>query len=292
MLIIHLVQYAQVLNVNPTTITRFKCMGDVESVGMLKIIHVQVHIRTRQSDACDDQPIRCIGADVASSIICNQSTSAQESAPFPLTTTISMAELAVTVLSHLFHVLSTHLCSWPAHDDLSGIAPVLLRELTSPIQELNSFSTLEAIGFPLPAPPPPVPSPAPSPQDELRLLHTSFDLAFASLAGQVKELAAKVNSSGPPPKAAAAKKPSAQPTPTPCAQPPTASAPTPASCPAPPSFASVVKTPARPSLVMALCPSAPGADIPLAICRSPQEVVSHLNTELADAHHPVTLSAA
>jgi len=53
-----------------------------------------------------------------------------------------------------------------------------------------------------------------------------------------------------------------------------------------------VKTPAHPSLVMALCPSAPGADVPLAIRRSPQEVVTHLNAELTDAHHPVTLSAA
>ncbi len=43
---------------------------------------------------------------------------------------------------------------------------------------------------------------------------------------------------------------------------------------------------------MALRPSTPGADIPLVIRRSPQEVVTHLNTELHDAHHLVTLSAA
>ncbi len=43
---------------------------------------------------------------------------------------------------------------------------------------------------------------------------------------------------------------------------------------------------------MALHPSASGADVPLAICRSPQEVVTHLNAKLVDAHHPVTLSAA
>jgi len=36
----------------------------------------------------------------------------------------------------------------------------------------------------------------------------------------------------------------------------------------------------------------PGADTPLAVRRSPQEVVSHLNAELADGNHPVTLSAA
>ena len=42
------------------------------------------------------------------------------------------------------------------------------------------------------------PSALSPPQEELWLLHTSFDLAFALLAGQVKELAAKVNGSGPP----------------------------------------------------------------------------------------------
>jgi len=43
---------------------------------------------------------------------------------------------------------------------------------------------------------------------------------------------------------------------------------------------------------VALRPSAPGADVPLAIHRSPQEVVTHINAKLTDAHHPVTLSAA
>jgi len=45
-------------------------------------------------------------------------------------------------------------------------------------------------------------------------------------------------------------------------------------------------------LVVALHPSAPGAGVPLAICQSPQEVVTHLNAELTNAHHPVALSAA
>ncbi len=35
-----------------------------------------------------------------------------------------------------------------------------------------------------------------------------------------------------------------------------------------------------------------GADVPLAIRRSPQEIVTHLNATLTDAHHPVSLSAA
>jgi len=48
----------------------------------------------------------------------------------------------------------------------------------------------------------------------------------------------------------------------------------------------------QPSLVVALCSSAPGGNVPLAIRRSPQEIVIHLNAELADASHLVTLSAA
>ncbi len=203
-----------------------------------------------------------------------------------------MSAPPANVLSHLFHVLSNCLSSWPSSAALLGIAPVMVNELTRPLQELGGCSTLEALGFPLGTPPSPAPPTAPSlPQEELRLLRTSFDSAFASLAGQVKELAAKVNGSGPPPKAATAKKPSAQPTSKPHAQPPAAPAPTPASCPAP-SFASVVKAPARPSLVVALCPSVPGADVPLAVRQTPQEVVNHLNAELADSPHPVALSAA
>ncbi len=54
----------------------------------------------------------------------------------------------------------------------------------------------------------------------------------------------------------------------------------------------MAKTPARPSLVVALRPSHSGGDAPLAIRRSPQEVVTHLNAELVDSPHPVTLSAA
>ena len=96
----------------------------------------------------------------------------------------------------------------------------------------------------------------------------------------------------PPPKVAAAKKPSAQPTPKPRAQPPTTPVPTPAPRPAPPTFASVAKAPAWPSLVVALHPSTPGADVPLAVRRTPHEIVTHLNTELADSPYSVALSAA
>ncbi len=141
--------------------------------------------------------------------------------------------------------------------------------LTVKDSALGNISVLEFISL-SPHSPSSAPPPAPPPQDKLQLLHTSFDVAFTSLAGQVKELSAKVNGSRPPPKVATAKKPSAQPTPKPCA---------------------LAKTLAQPSLVVALHPSAHGADIPLAICRSPQEIVTHLNAEFVDAHHPITLSA-
>ena len=174
--------------------------------------------------------------------------------------------------------------------DPQQICSLLASHFTRPVPSWGNMSFLDSLGL---LPSSPAPPTAPSlPQEELQLLHTSFDLAFALLAGQVRELAAKVNSSGPPPKAATAKNPSARPTSKPRAQPPTAPAPTPASHPAPPSFASVAKTPVQPSLVVALRTSTSGGDVPLAIHRSPQEVVVHLNTELADASHPVTLSAA
>ncbi|KAH9033967.1 hypothetical protein EDB83DRAFT_2525252 [Lactarius deliciosus] len=87
------------------------------------------------------------------------------------------------------------------------------------------------------------------------------------------------------------------PTPTPAkVKPALAPTPTPASHPTPPpasrpSFASMVKTPARPSLVVSL-QSVAGAPKPLAVRRSPQEVVGHLNAVLSSEGHSVTLSAA
>ncbi len=196
-------------------------------------------------------------------------------------------------LAQLFNVLSNHCRAFQVTGRPSLAVPQLVALLTHQSEVLDGVSALEFLGLHSPPSPSSEPPTAPSlPQEELWLLCTSFDLAFASLAGQVKELAAKVNGSGPPPKVAAAKKPSAQPTPKPCAQPPTAPVPNPASRPAPPSFASVVKTPAWPSLVVALRPSHSGGDVPLAIRRSPQEIVTHLNAELVDSPHPVTLSAA
>ncbi len=186
--------------------------------------------------------------------------------------------------------LATQIQTWVDRGlDPERIRSLLHTHFTRQVPEWGNVSFFGSLQLPPSSDPPTAPS---LPQEELRLLRTSFDSAFASLAGQVKELTAKVNGSRPPPKAAAAQKPSAQSTPKPRAQPPTAPAPTPASRPAPPSFASVAKTPARPSLVVALRPSVPGADVPLAVRRTPQEVVTHLNAELADSPHPVALSAA
>ncbi|KAH8983485.1 hypothetical protein EDB86DRAFT_3122469 [Lactarius hatsudake] len=68
--------------------------------------------------------------------------------------------------------------------------------------------------------------------------------------------------------------------------------PTPPPATKPPSFASVAKTPARPSLVVSLQPSVAGGPKPLAVRRGPQELVAHLNAVLASEGHAVTLSAA
>ncbi|KAH9012470.1 hypothetical protein EDB85DRAFT_1900352 [Lactarius pseudohatsudake] len=102
----------------------------------------------------------------------------------------------------------------------------------------------------------------------------------------------------PPVSKPRAKKPRAQPpTPAPAkASPAPVPAPAPVSRPTPPpskpSFASMAKTPARPSLVVSLRPPVAGASYPPAVRRSPQEIVSHLNAVLASEDHQVTLSAA
>ncbi len=152
---------------------------------------------------------------------------------------------SIFILYSIFISLANQVEQWEDQKwDPSGLLPMILSLLAKPDPGMDGASTLDLLGL-IPKPPSSAPLTAPSlPQEELWLLCTSFDLAFTSLADQVKELSAKVNGSRPPPKAAAAKKPSAQPTPKPRAQPPTAPTPTPASRPAPPSFASVVKAPA------------------------------------------------
>src|SRR6266702_956605 len=79
-----------------------------------------------------------------------------------------------------------------------GVRQLIARRMHAPLTELGNRSVVEAFSLG-PSLTPPAPPTAPSlPQEELRLLRTSFDTAFASLAGQVKELADKVNGSGPP----------------------------------------------------------------------------------------------
>src|SRR6266702_2476470 len=124
-----------------------------------------------------------------------------------------MAPANFAFFAQIFTVLSRHATEWERlGEDPSGFYPSVSLILAKSYDQLGDVSPLSLLGL-SPTSPSSAPPTTPSlPQEELRLLRTSFDLAFASLAGQVKELAAKVNGSGPPPKAAAAKKPSAQPT--------------------------------------------------------------------------------
>ncbi|KAH9165560.1 hypothetical protein EDB89DRAFT_2076663 [Lactarius sanguifluus] len=78
--------------------------------------------------------------------------------------------------------------------------------------------------------------------------------------------------------------------PAPAPSPAPVTRPTPPSAPKP-SFASMAKTPARPSLVVSLRPPVAGATVPQAVRCSPQEIVGHLNAVLSSEGHQVTLSA-
>ncbi|KAH9013638.1 hypothetical protein EDB83DRAFT_2529548 [Lactarius deliciosus] len=140
---------------------------------------------------------------------------------------------------------------------------------------------------------------------EIEALRDSLNLRLDALQGAIEGIPHPPLPSAPvpaPPTTTPVSKPRAQ---KPHAQPPTpaptrtksASAPTPTPAshpkpPPPPSFASVAKTPARPSLVVSLRPPVVGTSHPPAVRRSPQEVVSHLNAILASEGHLATLSAA
>src|SRR6266702_2339385 len=111
-----------------------------------------------------------------------------------------MSTVDVFYFKTLFDSISQYIAEWEASgQDPSGLLPSISTALTRLYSKLGNASPLTILGFsPTPSSDPPT---APShPQEELRLLRTSFDTAFASLAGQVKELADKVNGSGPPPK--------------------------------------------------------------------------------------------
>ncbi|KAH9059078.1 hypothetical protein EDB87DRAFT_1685032 [Lactarius vividus] len=117
-----------------------------------------------------------------------------------------------------------------------------------------------------PMPPPPPPAPAAAPATTLAPVSTPH--------------AKKQNHAKPP---------------TPAAAPPAkATPPTPPAKPTPPpcsSFASAVKLPARPSLVVTPCCTA-GSSAPAAVHSTPQELIAHLNSVLLEGGHPVMLSAA
>src|SRR6266702_520106 len=116
-------------------------------------------------------------------------------APFPLTTIIA------TMAPHPYIAyFSTLLSTLQAGIDEdwgdAWVARITASYLTQPKVVLGGETLFSLIGIAIPfsSDPPTGPS---LPQEELQLLRTSFDMAFALLAGQVKELAAKVNGSRP-----------------------------------------------------------------------------------------------
>ncbi len=96
-------------------------------------------------------------------------------------------------LTSIFTTLTVQVEQWEEQcRDPTGLLPKLLSMLAKPDPGLGGASALAFLGL-VPHPTSSAPPTAPSlPQEELRLLRTSFDTAFASLAGQVTELAAKV----------------------------------------------------------------------------------------------------
>ncbi|KAH9015359.1 hypothetical protein EDB84DRAFT_1443492 [Lactarius hengduanensis] len=184
---------------------------------------------------------------------------------------------------------------------LAKFRQALVGVLNEPAASLGDASPLSLLGLgPFSFPPRPPPSAF---TKELEALRDSLNLRLDALQSAIDGIQRP-----PPPSAPVPAIPTPAPVPTPRArkpraQPPTpvpakalpgpAPTPTPASRPTPPpTFASVAKTPARPSLVVSLRPPVAGASHPPAVRRSPQEVVSHLNAILASEGHLATLSTA
>ncbi|KAH9159113.1 hypothetical protein EDB89DRAFT_2084736 [Lactarius sanguifluus] len=158
-------------------------------------------------------------------------------------------------------------------------APAQDVEMAHPPAPAPVVAPVAAPVAPLPAPAPaavaPVPAvPAPAPVSKPR--------AKKPRAQPPTPAPAKV---APAPVTPAKVKPAPAPTPAPVTRP----TPTP---PSKPTFASMAKTPARPSLVVSLRPQVAGSPSPAAVRRSPQELVEHLNAVLLSEGHQVTLSAA
>ncbi|KAH9024492.1 hypothetical protein EDB85DRAFT_2150433 [Lactarius pseudohatsudake] len=187
---------------------------------------------------------------------------------------------------------------------LAKFRQALVGMLSEPAPSLGDTSPLSLLGLgPLSLPPRPPPSAF---TKELEALRDSLSLRLDALQSTIDGIQRPPLPSAPVPATPTpapvlkpcAWKPHAQP-PTPAgapakAMPAPAPPPTPASRPPPPppTFASMAKTPARPSLVVSLRLPVAGATQPLAVRRSPQEVVSHLNAILASEGHLATLSAA
>ncbi|KAF8258053.1 hypothetical protein EI94DRAFT_1816212 [Lactarius quietus] len=81
----------------------------------------------------------------------------------------------------------------------------LLRELQRPILQFydQSFATLAGLTISASS----APSPPPPPSEEFILLKASFDLSFAALAAEVKELKTQISGSNAPSKGTASPKP-------------------------------------------------------------------------------------
>ncbi|KAH9019263.1 hypothetical protein EDB85DRAFT_1896787 [Lactarius pseudohatsudake] len=185
---------------------------------------------------------------------------------------------------------------------LAKFRQALVGVLNEPATSLGDTSPLSLLGLgPFSFPPRPPPSTF---TKELEALRDSLNLRLDTLQSAIEGIQRPLPPSAPVPAIptpAPVSKPRAQ---KPRAQPPTpapakvlpalAPTPTPAShpTPPPPTFASMAKTPARPSLVVSLRPPVVGASHPPAVRRSPQEVVSHLNAILTSEGHLATLSAA
>ncbi|KAI9428870.1 hypothetical protein BJY52DRAFT_1200759 [Lactarius psammicola] len=95
----------------------------------------------------------------------------------------------------------------------------------------------------------------------------------------------------PPVKTPAPAKASAKAKPAPPAPPVKPKSSSPPSAPSPSSFAHAAKSPARPSLVVAIAADK-AHNAPTAVHKAPQDIVVHLNAALSASSHPVTLSAA
>ncbi|KAH8996079.1 hypothetical protein EDB86DRAFT_3077204 [Lactarius hatsudake] len=157
-----------------------------------------------------------------------------------------------------------------AHTLLSP--PVLVNKPSSPPPTTPVAAPAQDVEMAHPPAPAPVPPPAPAPV-------VAAPVPSAPAPASVLKPHAQKPHSVPPTPAPAKTKSALAPTPTP----PIA---------AKPSFATMAKTPAWPSLVMSLQLPVAGGPKPLAVCRSPQEVVGHLNAMLSLEGHQVTLSAA